>query len=326
MKDTSEPPEQPLKQRLERRVDRVRDIASTPAAKRWGAVLKYALLAGICALIAMQILRIGWTEVLSNLPVSPWFYVFFVAQFAALPLQETVLYGWLWRRNLWPQHLVFWRKRVLNMTVADASGEAYLGLWASRRLGMPLAEAAKTVKDVTVTFAAAGFVLNAVLIGGLWAAGAFERAGVDTAIVAPIATASAIGLAIVIVALPVYRRIFHAPGPVLLGLGVMHVVRMLVVGGFICAQWAAAIPSGGVEAWLVFFALYFALQRIPLIPGKQALFVGAGLFLADAIDAAPEAVAGMLIAWAALPQIANAALYLVSMRLDAAQPKADAAS
>jgi hypothetical protein len=297
-------------------VRRFRDFLATPAARRLGKGLKYGSLAAIVTLIGFQLTRIGWADLFANLPVSPWFYALFLAQLAVVPVHETLAYGALWRRNLWPHHFVLWRKRVLNLAVADASGEAYFGFWASRRLGAPLSETAKTVKDVALTIVLAGLGLTAALAAALWLSGAYARAGVSAAIYQPLTYASVAFFAAACGVGVFARGIFHVSRNVFFVLMASNLARMALIALVTCAQWAIAVPGGAAEVWIVFFSLLFALQRVPVLPGKQVLFVGASVFLAEALNEPPEVVAGMLVMWAALPLVANALVYALTMQLD----------
>lgn len=49
-------------------------------------IIRYAIFAGVVAYLIYRLTNVGWGDVLENLPQSPWFYIFFLLRFLALPM------------------------------------------------------------------------------------------------------------------------------------------------------------------------------------------------------------------------------------------------
>lgn len=57
----------------------------------------WAFLAGIVGYLAYRLTTIGWAELWTSMPTTPWFYVLLLLMYATLPVTEMVLYGTAWR-------------------------------------------------------------------------------------------------------------------------------------------------------------------------------------------------------------------------------------
>ncbi|MEM6852440.1 MAG: hypothetical protein AAF527_11965, partial [Pseudomonadota bacterium] len=231
-------------------------------------------------------------------------------RFTALPLFELLIYQRLWSTPLWRSLPVFIRKRVYNFAVVGYSGEAYLCLWGRRQQGLDERAVLLAVKDSNILSALASNALTVLLVGAMAYTGQLKEIASASPGVEIYFFAGA-GLAGFLVAAVAYfrRQVLTAPpddARFVLGI---HFTRLLFVQTLLAAQYAVAIPGAPITAWLMFLAAQLVLDRIPLLPNKDLLFVGLGLAMSGLIDAREAAIAGVLIANSALLQVTNLALF-----------------
>jgi hypothetical protein len=81
-----------------------------------------------------------------------------------VPVSELALYEIIWSQPLVRHFFVFIRKRVYNFAVMGYSGEAFLTLWARRRLRLPNKRILIGVKDNNLLSAFASNAATVVLV------------------------------------------------------------------------------------------------------------------------------------------------------------------
>lgn len=279
-------------------------------------VFRYTLFAGVVVYLLYRLTSVGWGDVLDNLPQSPWFYVFFVLRFLALPVSELAIYEIVWRVPLLRHFFVFIRKRVYNFAVMGYSGEAFLTLWARRRLDLSDKTIIVGVKDNNLLSAFASNSATVILIfflaatGGLQAGlNAFPGAGVLFAIA--FLTAGTLAVAVMVFR----RKLIALPPGVMPMLLSVHAVRQILIIALHMAMYAAALPGAPLEAWLIFIAMQLVLSRIPFLPNQDVVYLTAALALSPILGFPEAVVAGILVAEAGLSQIFNAALFAATAPL-----------
>lgn len=284
-------------------------------------IVRYSIFAGVVAYLLFRLTHVGWGDVLDNLPQSPWFYIFFLLRFVALPVSELAIYEIVWQAPLLKHFFVFIRKRVYNFAVMGYSGEAFLTLWARRRLKLSDKKIIVGVKDNNLLSAFTSNSATVILIfflaatGGLGAAlDAFPGAGLLFAL----AFLSAATLAILVIAFR--RRLIALPAGVIPVLLTVHGVRQLLIIGLHAAMYAAALPGAPLQAWLIFIAMQLVLSRIPFLPNQDVVYLTAALALSPIVGMPEAAVAGMLVAEAGLSQIFNAVLFAATAPLARSTP------
>ncbi|MBB5517700.1 hypothetical protein [Amphiplicatus metriothermophilus] len=295
---------------------RAGETLDRPAARRVLAAVKVVLLAAVVVWLVWRLSLIGWRQVLANLPASPWFYAFFAMKFLVLPLAETVVYQIIWRRPLIAHLPAFIRKRVYNAAVAGYSGEAFLTLWARRRLGLSDREALVGVKDNNILSAFTANAATACLIAALAASGRLGPVATAIpggALLFGAAFAAAAGLCLAV--LVFRRRLVSLAGDKAGAILGIHFLRQAAQITLYAAMYEAAVPAPTYGAWFAFIALQLVISRIPFLPNQELVYLGAALALASAAGAPQEAVAGMLVAEAGLSQMVNAALFLATAGL-----------
>lgn len=307
--------------------DAVRAAGADPVVRKTLAVGHWVLLAGVVSLLAWKLAHLGWRDVLRSLPTAPWFYVFFLLRYLTLPIAETAAYEVIWRRSLARRFAAFLRKRVYNSAVAGYSGEGFLTLWARRRLGLSGREALVGVKDNNILSALTANVATIALLASLLATGQLSKA---VALVpagpwlfgfaftaAAVMTIAVVAFRSRLVALPADRR-----RRVL----AIHAARQIVNLALFAAMYEAALPVTTLAAWSAFIGLQFVISRIPFLPNQDIVYLTAALSLAPLVGAPPQALAGMLIAEAALSLSLGAGLFIATANVARLEPAPAAAA
>ncbi|WP_375201678.1 hypothetical protein [Hyphococcus sp.] len=313
--------------------------AANGAARRWSKLrereevqkglkgLQYALLAAIVVYLLYKLTHVGWREVIGSLPESPWFYLFFVLRFLALPISELALYEIVWSRPLVRHFFVFIRKRVYNFAVMGYSGEAFLTIWARRCLSLPHKTILVGVKDNNLLSAFASNAATVVLLLTLAATGGL-KAGLDAFPGArwlfALAFLSAGTLSVLVM---IFRdKLMALPKGVMPRLIGVHGGRQALIILLHAAMYASALPGAPVMAWMTFIAMQLVLSRVPFLPNQDIVYLGAALSLAPIVGAPEAAVAGMLVAEAGLSQIFNIAMFFATAHLARAEVGPDSRS
>ncbi len=302
--------------------DRWRVLREREDIQRGLKVIQYGLLACIVVYLIFKLSRVGWLEVLGALPESPWFYIFFLLRFLAVPVSEVALYEIIWSLPLVRHFFVFVRKRVYNFAVMGYSGEAFLTLWARRRLHLSDKKILVGVKDNNLLSAFASNAATVVLVLILAATGGLEaglKAFPGAGWLFALAFLSAGTLSVLVL---IFRdKLMKLPKGVMPKLIGVHGGRQALIILLHAAMYAAALPEAPVMAWMTLIAMQLVLSRVPFLPNQDIVYLGAALSL-SAIVGAPEAVvAGMLVAEAGLSQLFNVAMFLATAHLARTEPR-----
>ncbi|MCZ6806344.1 MAG: hypothetical protein O7F08_05280 [Deltaproteobacteria bacterium] len=252
-----------------------------------------------------QLRELDWPQVLRSLPTSPWFYVCFLARYLILPVTEVLCYSAIWAINLFRHFGVFLIKRILNASVAGASGDVYFLLWAVQTLRVTYRRAFSAVKDVTLLSAAAAngvavAVLGAYLAFGDWKA--FE--GLEPRVLALIIGATLAGAVLSLLIILFRGKILGVGTPTMWRIIGYHGVRSAGSIVLLGLQWWAAIPESGFTVWINLLIIDLLIARAPFIPAREFLFLSIALALANTINAPEARMTAMFLADTALLQIA----------------------
>lgn len=295
------------------RLARWRALSQRPWARAAGIVLRILFFAGIIAWMALKVEAIGWREVARSLPTQPAFYLLFVLTFLVLPASETLVFRLFFDRPLPGAFPVLIRKRILNSALVGYSGELYLFVWLRRTIGLPKRQIAIALKDNAILSAVASGTVTAALLIAFAAAGNARRIAhwIDPG--PAILIAGAVALVFIaplvfrlrrqLIALPVRRA------AAVLGI---HVARIGAVVLLQATQWAVVLPGERWSVWLVFLTAQMVISRLPIVPNRDLLFLGAALQMSNTIAGPREAMAGLLLAGGALTQGTNLLFFLLT--------------
>ncbi|PSQ91015.1 MAG: hypothetical protein BRD43_00765 [Bacteroidetes bacterium QS_4_64_154] len=288
-----------LSDRLDTARTRWAQFQDSRSGQRLLTGVRWLFMAGVVSYLAYQFTDIGWGRVWRALPTTPWFYVLLLLMYVNLPIAEVAIYGKAWNataRGLLPALL---RKRVLNNDVLGYSGEAYFSLWAQRNTNLGYR----------------AFLLLAVffLSGQVKLLARYFPDETST-----VAAGIAVLICVIAVGVTFRRAIFSLSSSLLLWIGGAHLMRFLINTGLQVTQWAVVIPEVSVGSWVTLLALHIVVNRIPFVPTRNLVFMGAGLELAGALQIPEAALGSMLLAQTLLDRVLNFLTYVGTSALDAA--------
>ncbi|TVQ05650.1 MAG: hypothetical protein EA359_02645 [Balneolaceae bacterium] len=79
-----------------------------------------------------------------------------------------------------------------------------------------------------------------------------------------------------------------------------YLVRFLIHHTLLIIQLAVVIPDTSLNVWFTFLAVIIIVNRIPFLPGRDLIFMWAGIELSRSLYMATPSVAGMLLVSSAL--------------------------
>jgi hypothetical protein len=289
---------------------KVSELRSSPLMKKLARLAQAAIIGLVCYYLMTKVSAIGWSEVVSSLPTTPWFYLAFLAMYFAFPIAEWCVYQKLWGPKVRGRFDVFLRMRIYNYAVLSYSGEAYVALWGSANIDQSKRKTLAMVKDSHILSALSSNSLTIALLILFFTTGQLEQiTGANPSY--PLYVAVAFFLSAVLIPLVVWfrRQILYIDGKTATMVFAIHFTRLLAVVGFQVAQWAIVMPYVPLDTWLLFLTAQYVLTRIPFLPNSDLLFAGVGLTLLSYVDAPHAVLAGLFVASGALAQILNLGIF-----------------
>ncbi len=226
----------------------------------------------VAALFAIDDVKIG--RVWAMVPVSPLFWMVFVAAYLVQPASEWIIYRRLWSlpaRGLVP----LLRKQAANELLLGYAGEAYFYGWARRNAGI-VAAPFGAIKDVAILSALTGnaATLAMLAIAWPWARTLHLTVGGD------IALGSVAIVVITSLAMLAFRRsLFSLDRRDLHFIATVHLARIATVILLAGWMWHFAVPSIAIGSWVLLATLRMLVSRLPLTPDKDLVFAGLAAFL-----------------------------------------------
>jgi len=285
---------------------------------RWGIPL------GLLLIIGRRLSQLGWEEIWIARPINPGFYILLVLQFFLQPFGDFFVYRNLWGRANTPPMKVILKKRLMNTFMLDYSGEAFFYFWAQARLKLAPGMLVHGIKDSNVLSGGAGLVMVYVMVLLLLATGGLQ---VPAGLSIPnghqgwlYVLAGAVPL-ILCAGLVLGRRKLTAlsASQIATTFGI-HFTRSALVLAVEFGLWelSGALPSA--VACLQFVALRLVVTRLPLVPNKDLIFVGAGIAAAGVTKLAVTPVATVLVILAAADLVLAATVASFAWLLDRKDP------
>ncbi len=235
--------------------------------RRWPVLLVAALTLGMIVGLANELLDHGTRGLTRSIPTSPFFYLFFLVSYFALPISDFVIYRRLWgipAKAFGPLN----RKRIANDVLLGYTGDAYFYAWARARLQM-VAAPFGAVKDATIVSGIAGNVVTIALSAVALPLG-WEL--ISPATRTAMLWSLSIPLAVSVLVLAFSRRVFSLPRADLLFIFWTDTARLVVSSVAQGLAWAFAMPSVGLGMWLFLTTVRLLVSRLPLVPNKDLLF------------------------------------------------------
>jgi hypothetical protein len=281
---------------------------------------------GVVSWLIVRLSGIGWVEVWAERPRTPWFYVIWLGLYVQLPLVEAAIYRVVWKLPVRESLPPILRKRALNQDVVSYSGEAYFFVWARKRLGLSDLQVAGTLKDNAIASSLASWTAAVLLIGVFLYTGQIVLADLlgnqD-----PLYVTVGVVLAAVVVALGIQfrRSLFTLRPRTVLGLFGAHLGRFLVLVYVLqILQWWVVLPEAPLSVWATMLAVMTIINRIPLIPSKDLVGIGAVLGMTQLLAASEATIAAMLLVRSVLDKSLNLGLFVTTYVLDRKRERFDA--
>jgi len=287
-----------------------RRFASSRLGQRilWGG--RQVLTVGIAAYLVYRMSLIGWGEIWQALPRTPWFYVIFVCIYLTIPVFQALAFGLIWGRrplNLLPAML---KKRVYDKDVLDRSGDVYVYFWGRSNLDRNDRELLHHIKDNAITSAGASTLIAVVLLVVLLGLGYVPLPEFIGRHSWAYGGAGLVALGVIVAAGVRFRStVFLLPARVLGLLVGIHLTRVLTQKVLLVAEWSVALPEIALSVWMIFLAVQIVTSRIPLLPGRDLIFMAAGIELAGSVEVSRAAIAGLLGVHSVLDKTLNLAVF-----------------
>jgi len=275
--------------------------------------VQISLVSGVIYLIAAELSAIGWNDVWRALPISPWFYLFFLAMYFALPVGEWLVYQVLWGPVVRGRFAVFLRMRVYNWALVSYAGEAYLALWAHKNIAQNGRSIVAAVKDSNILSAFASNSFTIILLALFFFTGQLERlTNANPNFGYYIGVSLVVGLVLLPLMLRFRGKILAVQGAAARRIFTIHLIRLVAVLLLQVGQWAIVLPGVGLETWVLLLTAQMVLTRVPFLPNTDLLFAGLGISLMGYVEGPEAAIAGMFLASGALSQLLNLGAFLIT--------------
>lgn len=274
-------------------------LASRPWAVRLIHILRWLFPVVLLGYVGYRLSELGWRDMWAARPGNFGFYVMLVVQFFLQPLGDFMVYRNLWGAQNAPPLAVILRKRFLNSAMLDYSGEVFFYFWAQARLMLPPGMLIHAIKDSNVLSAGAGLAMVWVMALMLMATGGLQI---------PAAVAGNLWLYIAVGSVPLWlcailvlahRKVTVLSRTQIAATFGIHFLRSLSVLTVEFGLWylSGALPTA--VACLQFVALRLVVTRLPMVPNKDLIYVGAGIAAAGMANLPVTPVATVLVILAA---------------------------
>ncbi len=293
-----------------RKRDRLRAFLKSDSGKRLSGWVRRAFMAGILVFLAMQFTRVGWREIWLSLPTEGLFYLIFVLLYCALPLTEAFIYSRILSIGFLEGLPFFFKKRVFNKDVLSYSGEVYFFLWADKRIEKPRNEVIHAIKDNNIVSAVSSTFFVVCLLGYFFFTGQVEfPANYSENLVFKIGAGLVLIAFIMGAGIRFRKSVFALPGRTLLWVFGTHFGRLAAVSFLQVLQWSIVLPDVRLEVLFTLLSMQIIASRIPLLPARDLVFLGAAVEMTAVLDVSTAEVAGMLAVVSVLDKFINLVLF-----------------
>lgn len=244
-------------------------IPTRPWLKLIGPVLSLA----VVAVVLHEFRLSGFIEQVRRLPLTPSFWTLFLLFYCVTPIAEWAIFRRIWSIPSSGFGALL-RKQISNELLFDYLGEVHFYAWARQRLHMTTAPFG-AIKDVAIVSAICGSAFTLAMLplfGGLL-----------QALSPDINHGMLIGSALIVLAslfapLLLRPRLFSLPSPQLWFIARVQMLRIVAIFLLSALLWHMVLPQIALGWWFLLAALRQLVSRLPLLPNKDVLFVGAAVF------------------------------------------------
>jgi hypothetical protein len=289
-----------------------KNFSSSPRAQLMKKLFRRGAIVFIIAVIIYQIIDIGVGEVISNLPTQPLFYCIFFVLYLTLPTAEVLIYRQIWPIKKWLLFKAFLRKRVYNDEVMGYSGEFFLFMWARKNLSESDKEILKNIRDSNIISAVSSNLVTVALISVLVFADIINlEEFIGNVDLVYIITLMVVVIVIAALIFQFRKYIFALPFKTSIIIFMIYITRFILHNGLMIVLWAVVMPEIPLTTWFIFVGIMIIVNRIPILPSRDLIFMLAGIELSRVLNMTTAAVAGMLLVYSALKKITNLIIFLL---------------
>lgn len=290
---------------------RAADLWARPGVKTGAKWAERLFTFGLIGLLVAQLIDMGWREVIAAAPTTPWFYLIFAANYMVLPLSEALIFGRLWRRPRKGLVGVGITRRIVNRQMFSYAGELYLYLWARQNVGVSESAVRHAVKDNAIVSGLMSTIV-AVTVTGMFVGMGYVALPEEVTSRSWLIPAGIVGLAIVLVVLYRLRgKLTRLSAGDTAFLSVVHAARFLIVYTLQVAMWAVVAPDVELKVWLTILVLLIVVQRIPLLPSMDLVFMNMSVGVSRSMDGAGEEVLALLVVTTLIDRVLNVILFSI---------------
>lgn len=224
-----------------------------------------------------QILDAGISNVLQNLPTSPFYYILFVAFWFSLPLSEWWIYRFFWHHSFKDSIMIYIHKKVFNSVVVQYSGEIVLFVWVRKVLGFTKKEIFSVIKDNNIISSISSTILAILMFIFIFLSGYLEP-------FIPIEMSADLWMYIglgsigsVIAMFLLRKKIFGIGWKMGLSIFGVHSLRFFMMHVVNVLKWYFALPHVPLSAWFVIISISLVVNRLPFIPNRDLLVLGGAI-------------------------------------------------
>lgn len=230
-------------------------------------------IAVICAVI-VQLHRLDLREVLRLVPVTPVFWIVYVAWYLTGPAADWIIFRRLWHLPLGGLVALI-RKLISNELLLGYAGEVYFYGWARERAGLSGAPFG-AIKDVAILSALVGNLVTLAMSIAVWPLIGALHLGIEGR-----SLLWSVGVILASSSIPMLfrRHLFTLPTPDLVFIGMAQLARIATMTLFAAMLWHIALPSVALSWWVLLTAVRLLISRLPFVPGKDLVFAGVAIFL-----------------------------------------------
>jgi hypothetical protein len=250
-------------------------LPALPRSERgWTWWLGTVITLVVLGMAVLQLAQVDLARVAAIVPTTPGFWLVFALSYFAGPLGDFIIFRRLWQIPA-DGFLALLRKLIGNELITGYVGDLYFYTWARQRTTM-VAAPFGAVKDVAILSAMAANAVTLVLMLLAYPLLGQLKLGIDTQAVV---TSVALMLVISTGILFFRKKLFSLPASDLwfvTAVQSLRVVATLVLTGW-C--WALALPTEGLEMWVLLSAMRMLLSRLPFLPNKDVVFAALAVFM-----------------------------------------------
>jgi hypothetical protein len=249
----------------------------------------------LLSILIYQLVDIGFQNLLQATPTNPLVYIIAVVLFFVLPVSEYFGYSRFIPLGFRESIPVFIKKRVINKNLINYWGEFDFYVWLTKRMPhLTKRQLFDIIKDNNIISSIASIIIvvgllfflvfyydMSSLVGSSWNLIAYTLLGLS--------------LFALLITISKKYRVYSLNLADTLFLTNLHVSRMLFSSVLQILQWYLAISDVTLFELFIFLAVQLVISRIPMLPGKDLLFISGSLMLTNYIPVSVEELAAIMI-------------------------------